>query len=87
MIAKTLVLCLSGVLVLIYNKSLAYGLQDIHIRFSEFNQKNPTLKFFSTSPEYWKHPWTLISLRVAIIFLGIFLILISYPAVFGPITI
>ncbi len=77
----------AGVFVLIHSKRMAVALQNVYVRQAEKKQAKGgmTAYLFMYNPETWKTPFATFLFRAGMIFLGIWLIIVAYPIVFGAI--
>ena len=77
----------AGVYVLMHVNKLAGALQGLYVRQAEKVQakKGFGSYLFMYNPETWKTPFANFLFKSQIIFLGIFLLILAYPIVFGPI--
>ena len=80
-----------GVYVLMHADKFAKGCQNYYVRRAERVQSAKGFGHYLAylpvnNPETWKTSFATFMFKFGIIFLGIWLIIIAYPIMFGPIT-
>ena len=77
----------AGIAVLMHVTMLARALQNLYIRQAERQQAKGGWGAYLPvyNPETWKTPFMTFMFKAMVVFLGIWLIIVAYPIVFGPI--
>ncbi len=77
-----------GLYALTHVVALARKFQEYYVRQAERVQekKGWASWLFVCNPEIWKTPFMWFMFRAGVIFLGVWLLLLAYPIMFGPIT-
>lgn len=83
----TLAIAGAGLCVLMNVSKLSRSLQGTYVRQAELKQAKGGFGayLFMYNPETWKTPFATFIFKLGVIFLGIWLIIIAYPIVFGAI--
>ena len=77
----------AGIAVLMHVNTMARALQDLYVRGAERQQAKGGWSAYLPmyNPETWKTPLVTFMFKAMVVFLGIWLIIIAYPVVFGSI--